>query len=471
MHISKNIPRHHAIYATQRRQVSALYITGDKARENYVTIQPYLDFKGTFENMEQLQHSIKKRNLAIDLNKVQQMFENYTNKAKEIDKVEQERELIAKQLKDMGKVKDNNNTELMNQLKDKGKELRNKLKSLKTDFYPIEDEFCQAFLHLPNLLDRQCPEGEHERILYRSKLNDDQSATTQSHLQQSDQINFIDNSRYYLMKEAAKFDLYCTDALVKYFLQKEKFIQTCNPDFVRCVLLEANATPLDLYHKVEEQHLQNKLNSAYLTGGGAFESFLGAVTKLCVYPSVIPLRYICSGRLYEKSCEAVEQSLYTATQTNAVQTFVACENAQQSEEHMDAILNRCVDFYKTFDNLHFRVVYAKAADLMPSESLRAQIEVYSPHQKRYICVGRLSNYSDYVSKRILFTMREQKDYRFLHLIGGPILYTTRLIAALIECQQPLDYKKLMQNLKLKSAGGSATDSSNKMFEEFQSLFK
>ncbi|XP_073818560.1 seryl-tRNA synthetase-like insect mitochondrial protein [Musca autumnalis] len=477
--IPKNLLSHHAVCAFKTRHVSALYITGDKARENYVTLQPYLDFKGTFENIELLSNSIEKRKMNIDLKKIQQMFENFKSKAKQIENVEKEREAIAKQLKEMGKVKDSSsNVETINQLKENGKDLRNKLKSLKQDFYPVEDEFCQAFLHLPNLLDRQCPEGEHERILYRSKLSETQPQT-QSHMQHTDLISFYDNSRYYLMKEAAKFDIFCTDALVKYFLQNENFKQTCNPDFVRCVLLEANATSLENYHKVEEQHLQNKLNCAYLTGGGSFESYLGAVTKLCVYPSVIPLKYICSGRLYEKSSPAEPASLYTATQTNAVQTFVACQNAQQSEEHMETILNRCVDFYKSFANLHFRIVYVKAADLMPSESLRAQIEVYSPHEKRYICVGRVSNYTDYVSKRILFTMREQKDYKFLHLVGGPILFTTRLIAALIECQEPLDYKKLMSNLKLKqhqqqqssNPSTNTTNTSNKMFEEFQSLFK
>lgn len=477
-HISRNLLNCHGLHTSCQRQVSALYITGDKARENYVTLQPYLDFKGTFADMESLENSIKKRKMTMDLREVHRMFEHYKAKSKEIENVEKEREMIAKQLKDMGKSKDQQNTETMNTLKEQGKELRNRLKSLKNDFYPVEDEFCQAFLHLPNLLDRQCPEGEHERILYRSKLNETQSPEAPSHMQQTDQIRYIDHTRYYLMKQAAKFDLYCTDAMVKYFLQKEQFIQTCNPDFVRCVLLEANATPLERYHKVEEHQVQNKLNGAYLTGGGSFESFLGAVTKLCVYPSVIPLKYICSGRLYERSSEEENHaaSLYTAIQTNAVQTFVACLNAQQAEEHMDTILNRCVDFYKTFANLHFRVVYVKAADLMPSESLRAQIEVYSPHEKRYVCVGRISNYKDFVSKRILFTMREQKEYKFLHLIGGPILYTTRLIAALMESQEPLDYQKLMESLKLKpqqqqQQPSSSDASSKEKLEEFKSLFK
>ncbi|XP_013111804.2 serine--tRNA synthetase-like protein Slimp [Stomoxys calcitrans] len=449
------------------RNVSALHITGDKASENYVTIQPFLDFKGTFDHAESVESSIMKRRMQMDMGQVRAMYDNYKKAILQIEKVDKERDDIAKQLKEMSKVKSVNDSAI-NQLKEQGKTLRNNMKAMKTELYPIEDEFIQAFLNLPNMLHPQCPDGDYERLLYRSKQQVMQRPT-KSHLDFENLIRFLDNSRYYLMNEAAEFDLHCTDALTKYFLEQGKFMQTCNPDFVRCVLLEANATPLTCYHKVMEQQLQNQLNCAYLTGGGAFESFLGAVTKLVVYPSVVPLKYICSGRLYEKSNEEVKPSLYTATQTNAVQTFVATLNAQQSEEQMDAILNMCLDFYKSFENLNFRIVYVKASDLTAAESLRAQIEVYSQSERRYVCVGRVSNYTDYVSKRILFTMREQKEYKFLHLVGGPILYTSRLIAALIESGEALDCRKVQKTLQLNET--SCKDSSNKPIDDFKSLFK
>ncbi|XP_075159218.1 seryl-tRNA synthetase-like insect mitochondrial protein [Haematobia irritans] len=447
------------------RRISALHITGDKARENYVTIQPYLDFKGTFANSESLESSLRKRKIPTDLQHVKNLYEKYKKAVESIDKVDDEREMIAKQLKELSKTKDADE-DIAKKLKERGKELRNDMKSMKSNLYPVEDEFFQAFLHLPNVLHSQCPDGDFERLLYRNKIQQ-KCTDANSHIENKRLVRFVDKSRYYLLNEAAEFDLKCTDALTKYIREKGNFIHTSNPDFVRCVLLEANATPIENYHKVMEHQLQNKLNCAYLTGGGAFESFLGAVTKLCIYPSVVPLKYVCSGRLYEKTDDKEKSTLFTATQTNAVQTFVATLNPQQSEEQMDAILNLCVDFYKLFDNLQFRIVYVKAADLSPAESLRAQIEVYSTHEKRYVCVGRVSNYTDYVSKRILFTMREQKEYKFLHLVGGPILYTTRLLAALIENGGSLDAKRITDLLM----PPSNINTSNKAIGEFQSLFK
>lgn len=451
--------------ALKIRYVSALHITGDKASENYVTLQPYMDFKNTFQNIEQLEHSIAKRKLTIDLKHIREMFNTYKKEVEAMEKVEDEREMIAKQLKEMSKA-GQKDEDIMNQLKERGKHLRNDLKTMKTNFYPIEDEFIQAFLHLPNTLHPQCPEGEHERILYRSQQP--LMETDKSHLEHDDLVSFIDNSRYYMMNEAAEFDIRCTQAFTRYLLDKGGFTQTANPDFARCVLLEANATSLDNYYKVLEAHLINKLNPAYLTGGGSFESFLGAVTKLCVYPTVLPLKFVSMGRTYERTNTNDKPSLFTATQNNAVQTFVATKDLSEAEEQMDNILNLCVDFYKTL-NVHFRVVYVNAAQLTPSESLRAQIEIYSPHEKRYICVGRVSNYKDFVSKRILFTMRQQKDYHFLNLVGGPVLYTSRLIGTLIEQGQPLDYEKVIESLKLKTP--TTDDTSSNAMNEFKSLFK
>ncbi|TMW50513.1 hypothetical protein DOY81_004374 [Sarcophaga bullata] len=449
---------------TRVRHISALYITGDKATENYVTLQPYLDFKQTFQNIEQLEHSIEKRKMTTDLKKIKAMFVTYKEGFKAKEKLEDERELVAKQLKELSKIK-SKDEDLINQLKEKGKNLRNELKTMRNNFYPIEDEFIQAFLHLPNTLHPQCPVGEHERVLYRSQSKLLESE--KSHLHNKKLVEFVDNSQYYMLKEAAEFDYRCTQALSRYFLDKCDFIQSANPDFTRCVLLEANATPMDQYHMVLEPHLQNKINTAYLTGGASFESFLAAVTKLCVYPSVLPLKFVSCGRLYEISNTNDPPSLFTATQNNAVQTFVATTQQTEAEEQMENILNVCVDFYKIF-NIQFRIVYVKASELTPAECLRAQIEIYSPYEKRYVCVGRVSNYKDFISKRILFTMRQQKDYHFLHLVGGPVLYTSRLIASLIEYGESLDYNKVLEALETSL---SRENKPMNPVDDFNSLFK
>ncbi|KAH8306233.1 hypothetical protein KR018_004900 [Drosophila ironensis] len=427
---------------TCHRSISALYITGDKANENYVTLQPFLDFQGTFSERELLEQSIARRGSKINVESVISKYRNYQTHHKQLERVSEDREKVTKTLKDLSKA--GASADRLEELKERGKSLRNELKTLKQALYPIEDDFIHDYLNLPNRLHALCPTDNEEKLLYRHRTPNS-AEEVPSHLVYKELVHFVDNNRYYLMEQAAHFDVNAMQSLARYFVTKGEFIQTANPDFVRCVLLEANATPLEDYHLVREEHLQNRINTAYLTGGAAFESYLGAMTKLCVYPSVLPLRYVCCGRSYnraEAELNGPTPNLYTATQSNAVQSFVATQTAGEADAQLEHILSLAIDFYKALD-VPFRVVYAPAKSLTPSESLRAVVEVYAPSLKRYVCVGRISNYGDFVSKRILFSTRRGKHYDFLHLVGGPVMYTSRLIGALLEHKIPLEKCKLL----------------------------
>ncbi|KAH8332784.1 hypothetical protein KR074_010863 [Drosophila pseudoananassae] len=453
----------HSVRKSCVRNISALYITGDKANENFVTLQPYLDFEGTFGGRELLEQSIASRSLNVNLETVLNKYQKYQAHHEQLRKVAEDREAVTKRLKELSKA--GGHVDQLEQLKERGKSLRNDLKNLKQALYPIEDDFIHDFLHLPNRLHELCPTEDEEKLLYRHHVPNSKTEAP-SHLANEELVHFVDNNRYYMMEEAAHFDVDAMQSLARYFVTKGDFIQTANPDFVRCVLLEANATSMDDYHMVREEHLQNKINTAYLTGGAAFESYLGAMTKLCVYPSVLPLRYVCCGRSYnraEAKLNGPTPSLYTATQSNAVQSFVATQTASDADSQLEHILNLAVDFYKAID-VPFRVVYVPAKNLTPSESLRAVVEVYAPSLKQYVCVGRISNYGDFVSKRILFSTRREKHYDFLHLVGGPVLYTSRLIAALLEHNINLEDCKLL-------GSASQTPTMQQSVQQFKDLFK
>lgn len=453
-----------------RRNISALYITGDKANENYVTLQPFLDFTDTFRDRAALEQSIASRGLEINLETVLGKYKKYQTHHEQLQRLDEERDEVTKQLKSL--TKSGAAAAELETLRERGKSLRNEVKTLKQTLYPIEDDFIHDFLHLPNRLHFHCPPADQEKLIYRHGVPESNRAA--SHLERKDLVYYVDQNRYYLMEQAAHFDVNAMQALARYFVSKGDYVQTSNPDFVRCVLLEANATPLTHYHLVREEHLQNKLNTAYLTGGAAFESFLGAMTKLCVYPSVLPLRYIACGRSYNRADAQLlgspTPSLYTATQSNAVQSFVATQTADEADNEMEQLLHLATDFYKALD-VPFRVVYTPPANLTPAESLRASIEVYAPSLKRYVCVGRISNYGDFVSKRILFSSRRDKHYDFLHLVGGPVLYTTRLIAALIELGVNLDECKLLGGLQIAESSTAQMTQLQKDLQEFKDLFK
>ncbi|XP_017468198.1 PREDICTED: serine--tRNA synthetase-like protein Slimp [Rhagoletis zephyria] len=453
-----------AKYYTFRRSISALYITGDKAKKNYAPLQPYMDFEGTLNSLASLEDSIKARGLQINLNEIKAKYEKYNSLQSQIKQVEAERDSVSNKLREITKAGAARKDEI-EKLKQSGVELRNHLKTLKTQSYPIEEDFVHSFLSLPNTLHPECPQNNFAKLLYRSPTArcEEQQPT---HLAKKDLIRFIKNDRYYLLGTPAEFDVYSMQALTNYFVEKGGFMQMSNPDFVRLVLLEASATPLEHYHLVQEEDKPSEINRAFLTGGATFEGFLGAFARLVVYPTSLPLPCVAAGRSYEivPNTSGLPDSLFTATQSNAVQTFVATRTAEEAYEQMEKILNLAVDFYKEL-RIHFRITYADASTLTNAECLRANIEMYSPAEQRYICVGRVSNYSDYVSKRIMFCIRGKNNYIFPHLVGGPVLYTTRLIALLIENGLKLEDCKLLGDREVRDEEGATG------LNEFKDLFK
>ncbi|XP_039948129.1 serine--tRNA synthetase-like protein Slimp [Bactrocera tryoni] len=446
-----------------KRSISALYITGDKAKKNYAPLQPYMDFEATLNQQEPLEESIKARKLQINLDELKTKYAKFQSMKKQIKQVEEERESVSKKLKELNKL--DTATKEIEQLKEKGVSLRNALKSLKAENYPIEEDFVHSFLNLPNHLHPRCPQGNVEKLLYRSPTPrcEEQRPT---HLANKELIRFFNNNRYYMLGTLAEFDVYSMQALTNYYVKKGGFLQMANPDFARLVLLEASATPLEKYHLVKEEDLISEVNRAYLTGGATFEGFLAAFARLVVFPKSLPIPMVAPGRSYVKVAnkEGQVENLFTATQTNAVQTFVATKSADEAEEQMDKILNLAVDFYKEL-GVHFRVIYEDASALTNAECLRASIQIYSPAEQRYICVGNVSNYGDFVSKRIMFCIRENKGYTFPHIVSGNVLHVTRLIALLLENGVNLE------NCRLLGDPDSEKRDVNAAVNEFKDLFK
>ncbi|XP_055902764.1 serine--tRNA synthetase-like protein Slimp [Eupeodes corollae] len=433
LYLRKITLRNNSKVSNFRRFISVLYLTGDKAKENYAPIAPYLEFQKRLDNLSSFQNNISRRGLNVDLESLKNKYEHFLDLQQKKADLERAREEISKKIKELEK---SSKDVSIDELKANGINVRNSLKALKESIYPVEDEFVREFLCLPNDLHKRCPQGTEDAIIYRSGLPPQNTSSASSHLIRTDLINYVDRDCYYLLDNAAQFELDCTHLCRDLFVRSD-FVSMTNPDFTRKVLMEANLTPLNEYHGVYEEDQRHHLNSAFLAGGGSYESFLGYLAKLFVYPSVLPLRMISNGRQYKIKEELpTEMGLYAATQCNSVQTLVASPTLEEADRQLDDILNLAVDFYKGL-GLHFRVVFVKPSSLAPSESLRASIQIYSPAYSQYVEVGNVSHYLDFVSQRILFNTKDKKDTKFLHLVGGPIVKSSVLVAAMIENQVPL----------------------------------
>lgn len=57
-----------------KRTISALYITGDKASQNFAVLTPYIDFENRIVDKNELLQNITARNISIDLDNIEKKW-------------------------------------------------------------------------------------------------------------------------------------------------------------------------------------------------------------------------------------------------------------------------------------------------------------------------------------------------------------------------------------------------------------
>lgn len=180
--------------------------------------------------------------------------------------------------------------------------------------------------------------------------------------------------------------------------------------------------------------MMNKLNNLHLCGSGTPLSFIPFITKLVTFPATFPLKFINCGKVYTENNDNSE--VYNMVQSTCNSVFVATADEKSFDEVLKEQVNHIKSIYEPL-NLHFRVSIYPANELELAESFKLGVEVFSPFYQKYIEVGNFSYCSDFISKRLLFSYRVGKEYKFPHIYSGSIVNTTRLLINMIECNGKL----------------------------------
>uniref|UniRef100_A0A182N5Q9 Aminoacyl-transfer RNA synthetases class-II family profile domain-containing protein n=1 Tax=Anopheles dirus TaxID=7168 RepID=A0A182N5Q9_9DIPT len=387
---------------------SALYLTGDKAREQFAVLVPYLDFKHKLGDFERLKRNIRLRKYPLDCDNLQQQWELYRDVEKRKKQIEQCRVELQKRIQ-QSTCKDE-----QKQLKSRAILARDDLKLLKEQSYKVANAFISNnFLSIPNDLNDRTPE-ERSKCVYE-KPTPSRSQKTQTRLVE-EQLEEFGSACQYMTGDAAWMDLrlpmYCSETF-----RRNGFILFANPDFVRSFLVEAAMVSKEsLFLVREDDEPEDKVNLLHLCGGGSLLSFLGYFTKLSVFPSALPLRLVASGKRYH----------FERAQSNETHVFGACKTSHEAE----TLFDETVEIYKQFYDhlpLGYRIVQVAAPNLRPFESMRVDIELYDGQTETYVKVAELGYYTDFLSKRIAFIYHEGKVQHFPHVVSGTAMSSVDLV--------------------------------------------
>lgn len=429
-----NLLLKHVIRQIYKRNFSsALYITGDKAHDTFRVLTPYIDFEERIRNKAELEENVQSRGLNIDVNKIEKYWHFYKTIDDTRHVLEITKEEIGRQITKLLKEAVQNSQEI-NKLKVHAKLVKDDLKNVKEYLYGIEEHAVENVLSLPNGLHPKTPRGE-QHVAYTFLENSNEKSA--HHVDLAKKLDLADtvNGKLFLKNDAALFEL-ALQNYVDSFLHQHQFIPFSNADFVRSVIVEGCGTDfrsksdiLTLEDKHDEKN--HNVNKLHLVGGASLYSFMSFYARNLVQISVLPLRHYAIGRKY-KPVTSDDRSFFNLEQETAVEIFTVAQNSEAAlDEMFQEVFALVVELYESL-GYHFRLVYVPANQLSRHESLRLSVEMYSNHLQSYVEVASVSICDDYISKRLLFTYKENNQKKFPCVISGTLLSVQKLLACVLE---------------------------------------
>lgn len=438
--IKKSILRRSKLLIESKKHyASALYISGHRASNTFSYINPYLDIEDRFKNIDKLKHNLTLRRLDVDIDGLQNVWQLYKSLDGKKSILENKQTEIAKHLSIMKKENhlDGDKQQEFDKLITHLKIIKEDLKALKETVWEMEDSFVVNFLNLPNTIDPRTETFSKILKQYGEVSNDERK----NHLDVAKDLGLLEFKNpmeYYFSKDAASFEL----GLLKYIgklLTEHDLLRVVGTDFCRSTIVEASGVnhedPNGSFILEDfDEIVRNTSNRMHLVGGASLPSFLVMHTKQLINPNKFPLRYFAIGKQYTPLPETIESmGLFNVCQAAAAHVFLMVKD-QTNEEYIsefDKMIEITCNLYSNICN-HYRVVKRSASELTNSESLRVSFELWSNYYRRYIEVGHISAYGNYLNQKLLIAYQTPTGRDFPSIISGTILSVPKLLACLLE---------------------------------------
>ena len=336
--------------------------------------------------------------------------------------------------------------------KEVAKELRERQKTLQKELNVAEEDYLVPLLRAPNNLDARTPVTQDYELLYTNEVFYRESCSLKSHKCFSIEFEQENPSNVFLKGRWPKTEL---DLLrkVQEWLQKGEFCDLiAPPDIVRSTVIEGfdplafgnPARSLALAKSNDFGDMKSGLG-AHLVGAASIPAMVSFFVKnLLVKGSVLPINLFCIGKQYwsmatgDDNAPENTPSLFTTQQSSCVGLLSLNQDQTSAETSFQEFKSKFQSFYDTL-GLKYRLVYSGADRLALAESLRLEVQMWSPLSQNYVTVGSLSKFDDYISRRLLlkYVNEDDQDKKLhsYHVVGGTFIDTYKVIGCMLESEQ------------------------------------
>ena len=388
-------------------------------------------------NIEAIEENLRKRDLDIDLDKLKLLDESRRALKFESEKLRAEQKKLGKEI---ASASEKEKVILL----EKAEKISDKVKSLSEETQQKDEEFFDAWIKIPNIVNSSSPVGKTDEDNKEiKKVGEPKSIKNpMTHLEIGENLGLIDveraskisGSRFsYLFGDLVKIQF----NLVSYTLNKlsEKGFNPTIPP----VLVRENALFGTGFFPDDSDQVYEVQNDDLFLVGTSEVSLAALHTDEIIDMNNLPLRYAGYSTCFRREAGTYGKDtsgIFRVHQFDKVEMFSFCDPEKSNEEH-EQILAIEEEILKDLE-IPYRVVDVCTGDLGASAAKKYDIEAWIPSQKKYREVTSCSNTTDFQARRLNMRTKNEDGNTILHTLNGTALAVGRILIALLENNQNSD---------------------------------
>jgi len=397
-------------------------------RENPTSVEESLSLRGKVFNIPSIHKlTIEKKDIDIQISDLQ-------SESKKLSK------LVGQEI---GKSQNNNSQEL-NDLKNKGNKLRNKISEFEEKKRIIDNQIHNQISNLPNFPSKETPIGKDERnnVQLRTWGDPIKKDNVKTHWEIGESLNLFESlkstktskSRFItLVGKGARLER----ALINFMLDmhsKNGYLELMPPALINSESLKGSGQ----LPKFSNESFKCSNDDLWLSPTAEVPLTAFHRNEIIDY-TLLPIKYVAFSPCFRREAGTYgkdTKGLIRLHQFNKVELYWFCDPNKSLEAHKK-ITEDAESILKKL-NLPYRVVDICTGDLGFSSSRTFDLEVWMPSSKCYREISSCSNCQDFQARRSSIRTKIDKKNTYIHTLNGSGLAVGRTMAAILENGQQVD---------------------------------
>jgi seryl-tRNA synthetase len=359
----------------------------------------------------------------------------------QIDKLRHERNKISQQI-NQKKKKKKSPSELLK----KAKAIPKKIAKAESDAKKLQIQIREALLKIPNIIHKSVPIGKSEKDnVEKEKIGKPPSFKfpIKNHAELAESLDIADfdisaktsgTGFYFLKGDLALLN----QALISYardFMTEKGYTYIEPPLMIREDILNgvySNEEIEQMAYKVEDEDLYLIATSEH--------PLIGMFINKTLNHKQLPIKITGYSMCFRKEIGSHgidEKGLYRTHQFNKQEMIVICK-PEESYKYYDELLSLSKQLFKKL-KIPIRELESCSADLADLKAKGADLEAWSPRQKKYFELTSVTNMEEAQARRLNIKFIDEKNNkRHAHTLNNTAMATSRALVTILENFQQKD---------------------------------